>query len=227
MPDSSHSSNQQIRCPRCLSPLAVPGEAIGKPLQCPHCQATFEVAVDADSSLRVVLRRTATVTVPKFLFGPALGLLLFGLAGTLVNGYLSLKFTVQPGAALEFARARVSQIRTAGILADAKEQGVEPSAPRAELPSADAPLSPEEEALAAAWAPSMRPIHLLGLLSSLLTLAGAICILSGRCYLLALLGCLASVLNVDPICCIPGGIAGFWGFLMLIRDEGRRHFYSE
>ena len=225
MTNSWNATNTQICCPVCQSPLAVPAEAYDQPVRCPHCQATFEVGADVDaSSPRVVLRRSRVLTIPKSLFGPALALVFFGLAGTLVNGYLSLKFTFQPGADREFARARVSQIRTAGILAEAKDQARDQAAPRGDLPSADAPLSPAEEALAEAWAPSMRPIHLGGLISSLLTLTGAICILWGRHYTLAILGCFTSALNVDPICCVPGGIAGIWGFLMLIRDEGHRHF---
>jgi hypothetical protein len=40
-----------------------------------------------------------------------------------------------------------------------------------------------------------------------------------------MLGCFAAALNVNELgCCFPGALAGIWGILMLVRDEGRRYF---
>jgi hypothetical protein len=46
----------------------------------------------------------------------------------------------------------------------------------------------------------------------------------GRGYWLAMAGCVAAALCVNPCCCVPGFVAGLWGFLMLVRDEGQRYF---
>ncbi|MCZ2341734.1 MAG: hypothetical protein LC104_08045 [Bacteroidales bacterium] len=223
-PEPAHA---RIMCPHCQQTLAIPSEAVGRSVSCTECQGAFHIPRNADGSPGVPVRPTPgrkVLAVPKQLFGPALALLLFGLAGTLVNGYLSLMFAFKPGSDLEFARMRVLQIRAAGALAETKRNANVPEDQQEKLLGPDAPLTPEEEALAEAWTPSMRPIHLIGTLTSIFTLIGGLCLLTGRSFSLAILGCLVSVVNVDPICCIPAGLAGLWGLLMLVRDDARAHF---
>lgn len=227
MTNPSDAANSRIVCPQCRQTLEIPPEAVGRSVSCTECRARFHIPRNDDGTpgepaLPAPGRKV--LAVPKQLFGPALALLLFGLAGTLVNGYLSLMFAFKPNSDLEFARMRVMQIRAAGVLAETKRNANVPEDQRDELPDTEAPLSPEEEALAQAWMPSMRPIHLIGTLTSALTLLGGYCLLTGRSYGLAILGCFVSVVNVDPICCIPSGLAGLWGLLMLVRDESRPHF---
>lgn len=217
----------RITCPGCTRTLNVPAEAIGKYVSCPDCRAYFNIPRNEDGSAGTpapVPSGRKVLAVPKELFGPALAVLFFGIAGTLVNGYLSLMFTFKPGSDLDVAQMRVAQLRFSGNLAESKRNASVPEEERPKLPPADAPLAPEEEALAMAWAPSMRPVHIFGTVMSVLTLIGGICLITGRYYWLAVLGCVAAAVNVDPFCCIPGGIAGIWGLLMLVRDDARRHF---
>ena len=218
MTNSPEPTGHHIPCPGCDRTLNVPPAAAGHSVSCPHCGATFHLPARLGRKV---------LSVPKQLFGPALALILFGMAGLLVNGYLSLMFAFQPGSDHEFARTRVKQVRTAGVLAEAKKNANIPEDEREELPAAEAPLSPEEEALAVAWTPNMRPLHLFGTFASSLTLSAGVCLLAGRYYWLAVIGCIAAWLNVDPICCIPGGLAGVWGLLMLVRDDARGHFRRE
>ena len=78
--------------------------------------------------------------------------------------------------------------------------------------------------MARAWQPSVAPASHYSFAASTLVAVGGVCILRGRYYPVAILGCLAALVNVNHLCCLPGGVAGVWGLLSLVRDEGRAHF---
>ena len=217
-----------IDCPGCRAQLHVPAAAAGKPAHCPHCRAAFHVPADpvaAPVPVRTGLR------LPRPLVGPAFGLLMLGLAGTLVNGYLFALFSLHPGADLEFARGRVREVRSAQILAAAGKPSQWEPMPHAAVAGvaagsvgAEADAERHDEELAQSWAPAMRSLHLASAVVSGLVLLGGVATLSGRWYPLALLACVAAILNVNHLCCLPGAVAGVWGILALVRDEARAYF---
>lgn len=225
-----------ITCPGCRRPLKLPAEAVGKPGHCPHCKAAFDIPANPDGTPGPVrLRRT----VPRILIYPAFVLLMLGLAGTLVNGYLSALFLVVPGSDLEFARGRVREVRSAELLAAAgpAASGRWEHAPRAAaggaaaaqatVEAAEAEEDRRNEVLAAEWAPGMKPIHSASTAISVLALLGGWAMLRGRWYPLAILGCVAAAVNVNHLCCVPGVFAGVWGLFALFRDDGRAYFRWE
>ena len=75
-----------------------------------------------------------------------------------------------------------------------------------------------------AWATRMKSVHTASTVTSLLAALSGFCILRGRWYWVALFGCVAAMTTVGQACCIPGTIAGLWGILALVRDDGRAHF---
>jgi hypothetical protein len=171
--------------------------------------------------------------MPRQLVYPAFLLLMLGLAGVLVNGYLTGQFLLVPGSDREFARGRVREVRLARIQAELGKKPAEDweHAPQAAVGGVAAAAATAEtadeladEQLAASWAPGMVPVHVASTILSLVVLAGAGCMIRGRLYPLALAGCVAALLNVNHLCCIPGAVAGIWGILALARDEGRAYF---
>jgi hypothetical protein len=218
----------QITCPGCNQPLHVPAEAVGMPAHCPHCKARFHLPAAADGSPGTPQPLRPRWGLPRPLVVPAFGLLLLGLSGTLVNGYLSVLFEFKPGAAMEFARGRVREVRSAEVYSSlGKKSGGWSHAPEAAIVGVAAAGYEEEqidERLAASWAPAMQPVHLIFTGISAVAALGGLAILLGRWYPLALLGCVAAIINVNHLCCLPGAVAGVWGILMLVRDEVREYF---
>lgn len=221
----------RIVCPGCAKPLHVPPDAVGKPANCPHCRAAFFLPANADGSPGTpeIGQRFARIGgVPRVLAGPGLALLVVSLAGVIVNGFLTLQFSARPGADLEFARNRVRELRSSGDAEDLrkaaqKKKDAPPDDPAAKA-AAERLEDAQDEALAAAWAPWMKPLHAVSLGISAVAAVGAFCVLRGRFYPLALLGCVAAAVNVNHLCCVPGTLAAAWTFLALIQDDARAHF---
>jgi hypothetical protein len=226
-----------IPCPACGRTLGLPADAVGKPLNCPHCAAAFHVprgtgGLPGPITAGVPPRRFAT-DLPRGLLIPAIALLMIGFAGVLVDGYLSFRFATQPNATRDYALGRAVEARSILGMGDAKETASERWGHATHAAAAGAALTlaagnfiddDADARLAAAWAPSVARASWLSLAASVLAAAGGACMLSGRFYWLALAGCVAATLNVNHLGCVPGGIAGVWGILTLVRDEGRLHF---
>lgn len=221
-------SDSVVNCPGCSRPLHVPASAAGRSTHCPHCRAVLAITwseTGTPTSVKVVPPRPV---IAKSLMLPGLALVLLGLAGVFVNGYLSLLFFNQPGADLEFARGRVKEVRSAEALSGAMHRtsdwvGGGPAALCGAAPIIAAEEA-RDEALAESWVQGLKPIHLVSTVVSLLAVLGGIALVRGRLYPLALLGCAAALVNVNHLCCIPGGIAGVWGFMLLVRDDARDYF---
>ena len=210
-----------ITCPGCGQPLHVPLEAVGKPAHCPHCRTNFFLPANPDGSPGSPQLPRGRIQVPLLLAGPALALLVVGLVGVVVNGMMTVLFAVKPGSELDYARGRVQEIHNIDAMLALKESGGK--AAKAEGVVAE-PNREADEELARVWAPAMKPIHLTFLIVSVVTVFGGAAMLSRRFYPLAFIGCLAAMANVNNFCCVPGGIAGLWGILVLVRDDGRELF---
>ncbi len=222
-------SDYQITCPGCGKPLNVPAAAAGRTGYCPYCQAAFQLPSGPGGTPGPPRRRRG---VPRPLVGPGFGLVMLGLAGTLVNGYLAARLTLEPGFDREYARGRVREVRSIeAISGGARPSEDWPPAPRAAAAGAAAAVATAaavedraDEELAAAWAPATRPVHWAAAAVSLVELLGGVAILRGRWYPLALVGCVAAAVNVNHLCCLPGAVAGVWGLAALARDDVRAHF---
>jgi hypothetical protein len=207
----------RVACPGCSRPLHVPPSALGQAVHCPHCKANFRVP-GAGGPPEPLAARPARFGVPKLLLGPGFALLMVGVTAATVNGVLLGRFLLRPGADLDHARWQVQELRNQQLELLAKE------AKKGEPPPAPPDTSAADEELARAWVQRLVPFHAGSLALGLLAAAGGVATLTGRLYPLALAGCVAAAVNVNYLCCVPGAAAGAWAGLMLVRDEGRRHF---
>jgi hypothetical protein len=139
---------------------------------------------------------------------PAFGLLLCGFAGVIVNGILAYRFRADPAIAQETIRSQLSSLRQRGLGAE------DPPADRDKLDAQRA----EQTVLMMRW---VSPLF-AGV--SAVVLLGGLSIALRWNYRLAQLGCVAAAVNIPQLCCIPGAIAGVWGFVLLRSAEGRAHF---
>lgn len=224
-----------IHCPNpvCQRLLNLPSEAIGKPISCPYCRSSIRIEWSEQGAAQEVrLGQTGGLRIPRMLQVPGFLLLILGVAGIFVNLYVAGRIDNEAGFALTYARDRVRDLRQATGLSgfsntsrDSDEVGPWELFAAAAGPAA---LATEQmradEELAQTWAPRMQPLHYLFAGVSLISAIGGVCILRGRGYWFAFIGCLAAILNLNNACCFPGAIGGIWGILVLIRDDGRVHF---
>ncbi len=229
-------SHAVITCPHapCGKSLRLPLEAVGQPLSCPHCGTSIGLALGDDGlpGLPRILRPGARL--PRVLLVPGIALLILGTAGAVANGYIAVDAATRPGADLEQSRRQVGDLRNldemTGPKSTKKEKLAEAPTPLdliaavAGQAAATGVILHRDEALAQAWAPAVVPINATFAGVSLFSALGGFLILRGRGYWFALLACLAAILNVNHACCFPGTVVGLWGLLVLVRDEGRRHF---
>lgn len=222
-----------ITCPNaaCGRPLRLTADVVGKPLACPHCRTAIAVTLGADGTPAAAKVSTAK-RVPGLFLVPGFALLILGAAGAFVNGYVAWETTNNPEKAAEHGRRMVGDLRSVDALTGASRESkgkgdVTPQDVFAAVAGQAARVGEQEradEAVAAAWAPWVAGAHALFLGVSVLSALGGLAIISGRWYWLALLGCVAGMLNLNHFCCVPAGIAGLWGILTLVRDDGRKHF---
>lgn len=220
-----------LACPACQWKLEIPAQTRdGQKGRCSGCGTGFYLKLDRSGNTSPKLQRS----LPPMLFGPALGLLILGICGMAVNGYLALLFLLKPGADFEYSRNQLVQLRTiqAGSLGKKPELDDNPYAfitfgaitgPSAAL--MDGPLQEVVETpLAKVWAARMLPLQATFTLVSAVVLLGGLLILRGQGYYFIFLCCFAAMLNFNHLCCIPGAIVGIWGIVMLARDDMRPYF---
>jgi len=221
-----------LPCPGCTRTVGIPAAARGQTVVCPHCKASFRVRGGQAGELPAeVVPNVAWV--PRSLIVPIYGLMLVGVTGCFVSGFLSARFARVPGADYDYAYARVIELRSnlnansVGKPTDDEWEHLASAAvagPAAAIHAAPFLEGARNEELATAWQPAIVPTTLISLGFSIVTVFGGLSMLSGRLYPLAFLGCLAAIFNVNYLCCVPGAIVGLWGILMLVRDEVRPHF---
>jgi hypothetical protein len=66
--------------------------------------------------------------------------------------------------------------------------------------------------------------HILGLLVSGLTCLGALALLAGRAYPLAVVGTIAAMLNCPNLCCLLGLPIGLWALFTLLQPAVQAEF---
>jgi hypothetical protein len=212
---STGPETEVISCPACRHLLRVPLAWLGEQVQCPECRAMFRAPVrGADGRLtdpELISRPAAPGErrkIDAMLLLPAFGLLICGVAGVVVNGVLAYKFAADPAGSKQSIRGQLEVLREYGLGGD------DPPAERDRLDDERA----ETAARAMRWVlPTAAAVSAVAFLGGL-----SIALRWNR--RLAQLGCVAASLNVPHLCCVPGGIAGLWGLLMLAGDEGRAHF---
>lgn len=223
-----------IACPNaaCGKPLNLPAAVVGQPLSCPHCKAGIAVTLGPDGQPTTPVE-VKTGRVPKLFLAPAFALIILGAGSAFGHGYIAGDIFTRPGADREYARLVLNYAR------DAEGAGKPADAAKGKQPTDD-PFDPFGAALGGAGVASIReesdakraeegawwigPATLAFAGLGLLMVGGGVAMVLGRWYWLAVVGCVAGFLSVNPCCCVPGAVAGLWGGLMLARDEGRRHF---
>ncbi len=223
-----------IACPNtsCAKPLNLPADAVGKPLACPHCAAGIAVKLGPDGTpLPPTLAATAR-RVPKPFLVPGFALLILGLGGTFGSSYIASDIYLNPGADRKYALLMLNYARDgeqAGKPADKNrgKQEVDPFDPFGAVAGGAGVAAAQEQAILAraesgsGWiGPTMLALAGVGLVMA----GGGVAMLLGRWYWLAMAGCVACFLNLNPCFCGPGGVAGVWGLLILVKDDGRKHF---
>jgi|GEM_PF-1901049 len=225
-----------ITCPKrsCSAPLRLPISAVGQPLSCPHCRTALRIELDPSGQpIRVDVIGT-NWRMPKLLIVPGFALMILGGAGLFANAYVAGRCWNDPGFNAVYARARVDDLRGSenltGPAGATKKRSSEDASPQeafAALAGTLAYAAYQEQtdaALAEEWAPYVARLHSIFAGISLVSFIGGACIVWGRFYWLAILGCVAAIVNVNLMCCVPGTVAGLWGILTIVRDEGRKHF---
>ena len=225
-----------ITCPHgpCGRSLRLPVGAIGQPLSCPYCRTSIGVELGPDGRPGPARVLRAGARLPRMLLVPAIALMILGTGGVFTNGYIALDAATRPGADLEQARRQVGDLRNldemTGPKSSKKDKPTEDPTPLdlfaavAGQAAATGETLRGEDAMARAWAPEVVRINAIFAGVSLFSAVGGFLILRGWGYWIALLACVAAILNVNHACCFPGTVAGLWGILVLVRDEGRRHF---
>lgn len=223
-----------ITCPNpaCAKPLNLPADAIGKPLSCPYCGMGIGIALGPDGKPTQPTAIPSSRRVPKLFLVPGFALVILGMAGVFANGYVGVDAILHPEAARTYARTMLSYTKSgdeAGKPAD-QARGKTTDDPREAFAAVlgEATVSAAEEEADRTRAEAVTgwvgPVSATFAVLSLVMAAGGVSILSGRWYWVGVAGCVAAVLNVNLCCCVPGVVAGLWGFLTLSRDEGRKHF---
>jgi hypothetical protein len=224
-----------INCPTstCAKPLNLPANAVGRSLSCPHCKAPFGVTLGPDGTPIGTVAIPTSRRVPGLFLFPGFALLILGGAGAFINGYIAWDSSTRAEAALEHGQRLVGDLRSfEALTAPAKESKGKPGdvtpqdlfAAVAGQAARIAEQQHQDNALAAGWAPRVAGLHMLFLGISIVSAAGGVAMLRGKWYWLALVGCFAGMLNFNSACCVPAGIAGLWGLLVLVRDDGRKFF---
>lgn len=209
-----------IACPACKHLVRVPLDWLGTQVQCPECKSMFRAPVrGADGALtepELLSRPAPADAAPAankpdlMLLLPAFGLLLCGVAGTIVNGVLLYLFLADPAGARGWARGQMPALRQIGFGA----------------PGTPEEMSAEDERNAEQLARYYRWIVPVSLLASAAVFLGGLSIVRRRNYRLAQVACVLAAVNLAHGCCVPGALFGLWGLLMLGSDEGHEHFLT-
>lgn len=208
-----------IACPACKHLVRVPLDWLGTEVQCPECQAKFRAPARVDGKLTAaeLLSRPDAPAAPAprarpdlMLMLPAFGLLLCGLVGAAVNGYLLFVVLADPVGGRQWAAKQAEAARKMGM-------------------NANPAAAPEEQAAQAERETDQllrqfKWVLPTSLFASAVVLLGGLSIVFRWNYRLARVACVLAALNFAHLCCVPGAVAGLWGLLMLGSDEGRAHF---
>jgi hypothetical protein len=212
------SETEVISCPACNHLLRVPLEWLGQSVQCPECEALFKAPVRDGNMLskpELLSRPVAAPAVAKkkldaMLLLPAFGLMFCGVVGLIVNGWYTVRYLRDAAAAKQDILQLIQESRKRGLFTQGPEQPNE----RAKF----------DDELAEQRSGTIRVLVPIFLVVSGLVFYGGVAMAIRRHYRMAQLGCVLAAFNVAHGCCIPGAVAGLWGFLMLNSEEGRAHF---
>lgn len=206
-----------IACPACRHLVRVPLDWLGTQVQCPECKAMFRAPVRANGALtepELLSRPVDAPAGPKprgrmdpMMLIPSFGLLMCGVAGLLVNGWMMYTMYSDPAGAKGWATKQVEALKNVNIgTVDPAQQAAEDDKNATQLARLYSWLIPVAFGM------------------STITLLGGLALVLRRNSRVAKFGCVVAALNVAHGCCVPGAVAGLWGLLMMSSDEGREHF---
>lgn len=217
-----------VNCPQCQRQLRVPDELLGKPVRCPSCNTMFtastgsagtprpaespvgEPAAASPAPVGVDPARSQVDWEPGYegvqhpgsreqalrrLRGPAICLLVTGILGVLLYALLLVRFmTADPKALAEEAAARQEPANRQAVI---------------------------DMTYSIVGRPGRIGVCIFLAISVIVTLA-AMCMLTGRFYLLAVAG---SALAIVDVCCCVGGVPfGIWSLVVLMDSQVRAAF---
>ena len=199
-------------------------------MHCPYCKVGIGITMDPSTQLpRVTVTRSSGLKIPRRLLVPGFAMLMLGLAGAFVNLYVAIRCENEPGYDRKYARDRVSDFQNGSELTffgkkKASSSAFDDFGAIAGNAAALVKSQEDDDIVANAWTPYVQNVSFAFAGVSLLGAAGGLAVLRGKLYWLAILGCVASILNIHNGCCFLGSVAGIWGLVMLFRDDNRRHF---
>jgi hypothetical protein len=191
----------RIICPHCRHQLRVPPELLGTQVECPECFTTFRAPPgEVDEDDRPLVRRAGSSASGKaaltWLKMPAGFLIAIALLGLLINGLALFDVVSDP----EGAEKRTND----GMAMIAK--------------AFNAPNPPHQ--------PASRILlqSAIFVALGLLTFFGALAMIAGRAYGLAIIGAVTALLNMSACCCLPAAPFSLWALILLSRDDVRAQF---
>lgn len=210
------NETEVIGCPACQHLVRVPSDWLGTEVQCPECKARFRAPVREPGGLTdaVLLQRgdtapAAPATKPDvLLLIPAFGLLICGVAGALVNGFILFVLFGDAAQAREWAGKQVAALREVGF-----GDGDKPEEQAA-----------KDDERTTSILRQLKIVIPVAFAVSALVFWGGVSIVRRKHYRFAQAACVLACLNVAHLCCVPGAVAGIWGLLMLGSQEAREHF---
>lgn len=207
-------AEEAIYCPACNQKLRVPEEMLGQVVQCPLCNLVFAAPVrgGGHGAIPPAVRRVAESELPvpagtawappaanplHSLRAPAIAILAVGVLGLLANGMrVLLLLSIGVDGFEEMMRGVEEVLGMRGKGGDVEFQ------------------YRMTVVLAAAF-----------VFAHAGAILGAVSMLRGRSYSLALGGCFLSLLTVlDIPCCLMSLPFGIWGLVVLFRPEVRNEF---
>ncbi len=217
-----------IRCPHCAHALTLPEEFLGQVVSCLECRSPFRAPVRDGDTLTDPVKLSRPTRIPARIFVPTFGLLLLGFAGLFVNLYLAWWFRADPQGAAKFAEANMYFLLETEPPAEKAKDG-KPPTDAEEKQSRDDQAERQQqivkETAGKVSAEKMLRVRLAFAVVSLGVVAGGFGFALRRGYYFCYFACLLAALNSPDIgCCFLGVVVGLWGFMVLISDEGQKHF---
>jgi hypothetical protein len=187
----------------------VPESLFGHTVRCPECKAHFTAPIrDAEGELgtpvllpQVQPQSIARPSIRKSpVYLPAMLLLMVGITGLLVNGFMAMQWALNPQAA-EQSRyqlyKRASEVIGKEVSDDEARQGIE----------------------------IMRIVEIVVACISLLPVLGALSMLTMRYRWLAILGSFVAMFNIANLCCLIGLPAGSYCLIKLLDPDIKPLFH--
>ncbi len=209
-------AEETLYCPSCHQRVRVPEEMLGQPVQCPLCRLVFTAPTRAGSGTPPSVALPAAPGAPHgsgwpappqpawqapqpglgasgSVRGPAIGLLIVGIFGSLVSlaGLALFIYLLSAG------QAATDQLASAY------------------------PPGPLQDWIRNAYSPAQNRMNLafqvIFAVMNVVILAAAVQMLRVRTFWLAVVGSVLAIVNINSLCCCLGAPIGIWSLIVLFQ----------